>query len=82
MIPINGSSVGHWGMSSISTWQRALLASAYELSEDQVDQDVTRMRQWLGSDQDLTAALEKRHGWTVASENGPYYLAAMRQALT
>jgi hypothetical protein len=82
MIPKNGSSVAHLSVLSISAWQRALLASAYELSEDQVDRDVIQVRQWLGSDQDLTAALEKRHGWTIASENGPYYLAAMRQALT
>jgi hypothetical protein len=77
----NGAGVRHLDMSSLSAWQRALLASAYELPEEQVEQDAARLQQWLGTDQELATVLEVRHGWTVASECGPYYIAAVRQAL-
>jgi hypothetical protein len=60
---------------------RAILASAYELTEQQVEQDAQDVQHWDGTDSDLLSAIEACHQWTLASENGPYYLAAVRQAL-
>ncbi len=59
-----------------------MLASAYELPEDEVATDAAHVQRWVGSDHDLIGLLETRHGWTAASELGPYYLASMRRALT
>ena len=64
-----------------SRW-RGILASAYELTEDQVSDDAEDVQRWVGPDQGLIAALETRHDWTSESELGPYYLAAVRRALT
>jgi DNA-binding CsgD family transcriptional regulator len=60
---------------------REILATAYELTEAQVAHDATHVQQWLGSDHGLIAALEQRHGWSRDSELGPYFLAALRDAL-
>lgn len=65
----------------ISDRWKALLASAYELSEDNVAEDAFQLGQWTGSDGDLLTALEDRHGWSRASELASYYLAALRLAL-
>ena len=60
---------------------REILAGAYELTQDQVGHDAAFVRQWAGSDQHLIAALEQRHDWSPASELGPHFLAALRNAL-
>jgi hypothetical protein len=65
----------------LASWWRGALASAYELSEDEVAADAAHLQEWVGSDGDLIGLLETRHGWTAASELGPYYLASMRRAL-
>ncbi len=65
----------------LSNWWRGVLASAYELPEDEVATDAAHVQRWVGSDDDLIGLLETRHGWTAASELGPYYLASMRRAL-
>lgn len=59
---------------------RSILASAYEVSEDQVREDATAIRDWTGLESDLLTELEQRHGWSAASELAPYYLAAIRRA--
>ena len=59
----------------------AVLASAYELQTAEVAEDASRLQQWAGPEADLVIVLEERHGWTVISEYGPYYVAALRQAL-
>jgi hypothetical protein len=70
------------GPSYLSRRWREILASAYELTEDQVAQAAIHVRHWLGSDAQLIALLEQRHGWSPESELGPYFLAALRRALT
>ena len=60
---------------------REILAGAYELSEGEIADDAAHVRRWAGSDEDLIAALEQRHGWSAESELGPYFLAALRRAL-
>jgi hypothetical protein len=59
----------------------AVLASAYQLERAQVQEDAARVQQWGGPEADLVIVFEERHGWTVVSEYGPYYLAALRRAL-
>jgi len=68
-------------MALLSADDCAVLASAYQLPTAQVEEDASRLQQWHGSEADLVVAIEERHGWTVVSEYGPYYLAALRQAL-
>jgi len=68
--------------SQLSRRWREILASAYELTEAQVAQDAGHVRHWLGSDEHLIAAIELRHAWNPDSELGPYFLAALRRALT
>ena len=68
-------------MALLSADDCAVLASAYQLQTTQVEEDASRLQQWHGSEADLVVAFEERHGWTVVSEYGPYYLAALRQAL-
>jgi hypothetical protein len=60
---------------------RAILASAYELAQTDVEQDAAHVRDWGGTEPDLMATLQARHGWTAASEYAPFYVAALRQAL-
>ena len=60
---------------------REILAGAYELTEGEIAHDAAHVRRWAGSDEDLIAALEQRHGWSAESELGPYFLAALRRAL-
>jgi len=60
---------------------RSILASAYELGQAEVDQDAAGVHQWQGTEGDLLRWLEGRHGWTVASEYAPHYVAALRTAL-
>jgi len=64
----------------LSETDRAILASAYQLGGQQVEDDADSIRQWVGSDQELLEHLRARHGWSVASEYGPYYLADVRRA--
>ena len=66
---------------SVSRHDRAILASAYELGQYEVDRDATSVREWRGSDAELFGELQEPHGWTVASEYAPNYLAALRAAL-
>jgi hypothetical protein len=67
--------------SRMSRRWREILASAYELTEEQIAQDAGQVRRWHGSDENLIAALEHRHGRNPDSELGPYFLAALRHAL-
>ncbi len=60
---------------------REILALAYELTEGDVAHDAAHVRRWVGSDEDLIAALEQHHGWNPDSELGPYFLRALRRAL-
>ena len=60
---------------------RAILASAYELAQTDVEQDAAHVRDWGGTEPDLVSTLEARHGWTAASEYAPFYVAALRRAL-
>jgi hypothetical protein len=59
----------------------AVLASAYELKRPEVEDDALRVQLWNGSEADLLAYMQKRHGWTVASEYAPNYVADLRQTL-
>jgi hypothetical protein len=68
--------------SGLSWRWREILANAYELTEDQVAHAAIQVRLWHGSDVHLIAALEQHHGWSSESELGPYFLAALRRALT
>lgn len=68
-------------MALLSAEDCAVLASAYQLPTAQVEEDASHLQQWHGSEADLVVAIEERHGWTVVSEYGPYYLAALREAL-
>ena len=63
--------------------QRAtsVLASAYELGRWQVEDDALYLQQWTGSEAELVSSIQRRHGWTAASEYAPYYVADLRQAL-
>ena len=70
-----------WRPRLLMSRSRSILASAYEVSEDQVREDATAIRDWTGLESDLLTELEQRHGWSAASELGPYYLAAIRRAL-
>src|SRR4051794_7341532 len=72
----NGATVQH-----LSPTDRAILASAYQLRGEQVEDDADSIREWVGSDRALLEHLRERHGWSVASEYGPYYLADIRHAL-
>jgi len=65
----------------LSETDGAILASAYQLGAEQVEDDADSIREWVGSDRELLAHLRERHGWSVASEYGPYYLADVRHAL-
>ncbi len=65
----------------LSRRDRAILASAYELRQQQVDQDAATVLDWKGTDAELFGRMRERHGWTVASEYAPNYLAALRAAL-
>ena len=58
-----------------------ILASAYELVQRRVQEDATHVQGWAGPEADLLKWLQERHGWTVASEYAPYYLAGVRTAL-
>jgi hypothetical protein len=58
-----------------------VLASAYELEDSQVADDASAVQAWAGTDGELLNLLDDRHGWTTESENAPYYLTALRQAL-
>lgn len=69
-------------MRALTPFLRAILASAYELTEQQVEDDAQEVLRWHGSDGDLLSAIEACHEWTAASENGRYYLAAVRRALS
>jgi hypothetical protein len=65
----------------LSAYWREILASAYELSQDEVARDTGHVQQWVGSDDQLIAALEARHDWRPESELASYFLAALRAAL-
>jgi hypothetical protein len=65
----------------LSSSSLSVLASAYELLEDDVAADATQVHQWVGSDLDLIVVLETRHGWDPESKVGQYYVAAVRRAL-
>ncbi len=65
----------------LTSWWRTVLASAYELTEAQVDTDATHVQLWAGADPELVAELESVHGWAPADELGHHYLAALRRAL-
>ena len=58
-----------------------MLASAYELREQQVEDDAVQVQFWVGPDGELLGLLQERHGWTIRDEYAPYYLAALRRAL-
>lgn len=58
-----------------------ILALAYELTEADVAHDAAHVQQWVGSDHELIAAIEQRHGWRPGSELGTYFVAALRDAL-
>jgi hypothetical protein len=60
---------------------RAILAEAYELREEDVEQDAITVRTWGGTEGALLAAFDLRHGWTSAEEYSTNYLADLRQAL-
>jgi len=66
---------------SLPPRDRAILASAYELQQAQVEQDAADVRGWGGTDAELLAMLQARHGWSAESEYAPFYVAALRQAL-
>jgi hypothetical protein len=66
----------------LSGREREILAIAYELSEQQVEDDAVRVRHWTGSDEHLIAALEQLHAWTPESELGRFFLPALRRTLT
>jgi hypothetical protein len=57
----------------------AILASAYELDERLVEEDARIVLNWTRTDDDLLTWLQERHGWSVASQYAPYYLADLRQ---
>jgi hypothetical protein len=57
-----------------------ILAEAYELSPDDVQQDVAVLRTHTWSSIDLLEWLRRRHGWHVST--CVYYLAALRRALS
>lgn len=59
----------------------AILASAYELGQHEVDQDAATVQEWEGTDAELSGRMQARHGWTADSEYAPNYLAALRAAL-
>jgi hypothetical protein len=46
-----------------------------------VAHDAAHVQQWVGSDHELIAAIEQRHGWRPGSELGTYFVAALRDAL-
>lgn len=66
---------------NLSRRDRAILASAYELRQHEVDQDAATVQEWNGTDTELFGRMQERHGWTMASEYAPNYLAALRAAL-
>ena len=57
-----------------------ILAEAYELSPDDVQQDVAVLQAHAWSSIDLLEWLRRRHGWHVST--CVYYLAALRRALS
>ena len=68
-------------MAALSDRDAAVLASAYEVRQAQVQDDAAYVLQWRGSEQSLHSYLQERHGWTAASEYAPYYVADLRQVL-
>ena len=56
-----------------------ILAEAYELSPDEVEQDVAVLQAHSSSSVDLLEWLRRRHGWHAST--CVYYLAALRRAL-
>jgi hypothetical protein len=62
--------------------QAFVLASAYQLRPVQVEEDAQHVLQWTSSDDaGLVREMQRRHGWSAASEYAPYYVAALRAAL-
>jgi hypothetical protein len=68
-------------MQPLSRAEAGVLASAYELRRQQVDDDVATLQQWSGSDAELLVYMQDRHGWTVVSEYAPHYVMDLREAL-
>ena len=65
----------------LSRAESGVLASAYELRRRQVEDDAATLQQWSGTDADLLAYIQQRHGWTLDSEYAPHYVADLREAL-
>ena len=68
-------------MAALSDTDAAVLASAYELRQAQVQDDAAYVLRWRGSGERLHSYLRERHGWTAASEYAPYSAADLRQVL-
>jgi hypothetical protein len=68
-------------MQHLSPTATSILASAYQLSGEQVQHDAIRIQDWVGSELDLLEHLRQEHGWSIASEYSPHYLSDVRQAL-
>jgi hypothetical protein len=56
-----------------------ILAEAYELSPDEVEQDVAVLQAHASSSIDLLERLRRRHTWDTST--CVYYLVALRRAL-
>ena len=56
-----------------------ILAEAYELSPDEVEQDFAVLQAHASSGIDLLESLRRRHAWSAST--CVYYLAALRRAL-
>jgi hypothetical protein len=65
----------------LSRKTRAILASAYEVEQARVEQDVRMVRNWAGTEAELLAVLQERHNWTAASEYAPHYVGDLRAVL-
>jgi hypothetical protein len=68
-------------MQRLSSAAASILASAYELWSQQVQDDAQSVQVWIGSEPDLLTFLREQHSWSMASEYAPHYLDDLRKAL-
>jgi hypothetical protein len=64
--------------SRLAARERQILAAAFEVSEEQVEEDLRQMMTWSESPDALTAWFQQRHGWDPSVP--PYYVASLRRA--